>query len=232
VDFQSPARRPHEVRARELQAAYYAQVEMIDESLGRILDALDRSGQREHTLVVFHSDHGEALGDHGLTQKGCRFYDGLVRVPLIFSMPGALRRGLRSDALVELTDVFPTLMELCGLPVPAGTHGRSLLPILTGAAAPHHHRDWVRCEYYDAVDLPGRTWATMYRDRRWKLVTYHGTGDAAGYGELYDVAADPHEFASLWDDPAHGATRLDLLQRSYDATLRAMEYGPQRIMPY
>jgi arylsulfatase len=232
VDFQSPPRRPEEFEGKKLQAAYYAQVEMIDDALGRIVAELERTGQRENTLIVFHSDHGEALGDHGLTQKGCRFYDGLVRVPLLFSMPGTIREGLVSDALVELTDVFPTLMEACGLPIPKGTHGRSLLPLLAGQAPPERHRDFVRTEYYDAVDLPARTWATMYRDRQHKLIAYHGTGAAAGYGELYDMQADPHEFESLWDDPAHQALKMNLLQRSYDATVRAMEYGPQRVMPY
>ena len=232
VDFQSPPRRPEALEGHKLQAAYYAQIELVDHELGRILDALDRGGQRERTLIVFHSDHGEALGDHGLTQKGCRFYDGLVRVPLIFSMPGTVTAGRRSDALVELTDVFPTLMELCGLPLPEGTHGRSLLPILGGDAPPAEHRAFVRSEYYDAVDLPQRTWATMYRDRRHKLIAYHGRGEQAGLGELYDLAADPHEFESLWDDPAAQPLKLDLLQRSYDATVRAMDYGPQRIMPY
>jgi arylsulfatase A-like enzyme len=228
VDFQSPARPPEEFAGKKVQAAYYAMVEMVDAALGEILAALERTGQRERTLVLFHSDHGEALGDHGLTQKGCRFYDGLARVPMIWSWPGHFRPGLVADALVEQTDIVPTLMDLAGHPVPPGTHGRSLLPILTGAAAPHTHRDFVRCEYYDACDLPNRTFATMYRDRRYKLVAYHGLGT----GELYDLERDPYEFDDLWDDPAHQALKLDLLQRSFDATVAALDYGPRRIMPY
>ncbi|MDQ3701714.1 MAG: DUF4976 domain-containing protein, partial [Chloroflexota bacterium] len=160
-------------------------------------------------------------------QKGCRFYDGLVRVPLIWSWPGHFREGLRSDALVELTDIMPTLMELAGLPVPPGTQGRSLLPILGGQAPPEEHRDFVRSEYYDAAALPHHTYGTMYRDRRWKLVVYHGLE----IGELYDMEADPHEFANLWDDPASAAVKLSLVKRSFDATVRAMDYGPARIMP-
>lgn len=227
VDFQSRPQHPSTFPARKLQAAYYAQIEFVDHELGRLLDALDRSGQRENTIVVYTSDHGEALGDHGLTQKGCRFYDGLVRVPLIFSMPGTLQAGLVSGALVELSDIMPTLMTLAGLPIPEGTQGRSLLPILTGQAPPAHHRDFVRSEYYDAVDLPNHTFGTMYRDRRWKLSVYHGLD----IGELYDMETDPHEHVNLWDHPEHQSVKLDLIKRSFDATVLAMDYGPRRIMP-
>jgi arylsulfatase A-like enzyme len=228
VDFQSRSRRPEDFEAKKVQAAYYAMIEQVDHEFGRVLDALERTGQAENTVVVFMSDHGEALGDHGLVHKGCRFFDGLVRVPLIVSRPGHFEGGLRSSALVELTDVMPTLMELAGLPVPAGTQGRSLVPILTGQAPPDRHRDFVRCEYYDAVDLPDRTWGTMYRDRRWKLNVYHDHGT----GELYDMERDPLEFDDLWDSPEHQSVKCDLLRRSFDATVRAIDYGPARVMPY
>ena len=228
VDFQSTPRRPEEIGAKRIQAAYYAMIEQVDEQFGRIVDALDQSGQRENTVIVFMSDHGESLGDHGLTQKGCRFFDGLSRVPLIWSWPGHFQSGMQSDALVELTDVAPTLLQLAGLPIPRGMQGRSLLPILTGNASPHQHRDFVRCEYYDAIDQPDRTFATMYRDRRWKLIVYHDHG----IGELYDMANDPYEFNSLWDDPEHQSLKIELLQKSFDASVRALDYGPERIMPY
>ena len=213
--------------ARTLQAAYYAMIKLIDDQLGRILDALEETGQRENTVIIFMSDHGEMLGDHGLIQKGCRFYEGLVRVPLIISWPGHFQAGLCSDALVELLDVTPTLMELAGEAVPDTMQGRSLLPILTGAADPHHHRDAVRCEYYDALGLADQSFATMYRDARYKLVVYHGHG----LGELYDLEADPHEFNNLWDDPQLQPVKLDLIQRSFDASMLIMDRGPKRIGP-
>ena len=228
IDFQHPPQRPEEFHGKEIQAAYYAMIEQIDDQFGRLLDALDASGQRENTIVIFGSDHGEALGDHGLRHKGCRFFDGLTRVPLIFSWPGHIQPGIRSDALVELVDIAPTLHELVGLPIPAGTQGRSLVPLLTGQASPDHHRDFVRCEYYDAMELPDRSFATMYRDRRWKLIVYHNHG----LGELYDMVNDPFEFESLWDSPAHQDIKADLLRRSFDATVSALDYGPVRVMPY
>ena len=228
VDFQTGARHPDAFAGKKVQAAYYAMIEQIDHELGRLLDELDRTGEREHTLIVFMSDHGEALGDHGLTQKGCRFFDGLCRVPLIFSWPGHVQQGVAGEALVELMDVMPTLMSVTGSPIPEGTRGRSLWPILTGTADPHQHRAFVRSEYYAAANLPHHSFATMYRDRRYKLVVYHGTG----LGELYDLEADPDEFTSLWNDPTHQAIKLDLLQRSFDASVAAMDYGPPGVMPY
>jgi len=144
-----------------------SRVPIIDDQLGRILQALEESGQRDNTIVVFTSDHGETLGDHGLVQKGCRFYEGLVRVPLIFSWPGHIEAGQRSDALVELSDKAPTLLQLCGQEIPEDMTGKSLAPILTGEVSPEHHRDFVRCEYYDALKARDGTLATMYRDRRY-----------------------------------------------------------------
>ncbi len=227
IDFQSRARRPEEFDAKKIQAAYYAMIEQVDHEFGRILDALESSGQRENTVIIFMSDHGEALGDYGLVHKGCRFFDGLTRVPLIIAWPGHFEAGVQSGGLVELTDVMPTMMELAGLPIPTGTQGSSLLPILTGQTPPDHHRDFVRCEYYDAVDMPDHSWATMYRDQQWKLVVYHNHNR----GELYDMVRDPHEHESLWDSPSHQMIKSELLQRSFDATVRAIDYGPLRVMP-
>ena len=213
--------------ARTLQAAYYAMIKLIDDQVGRMLAALEETGQRERTVVIFTSDHGETLGDHGLIQKGCRFYEGLVRVPLIWSWPEHFAAGLKSDALVELTDIAPTLLALAGQEAPERMQGQSLLPILTGQAPADYHRAFVRCEYYDALDQPDGSFATMYRAERYKLVVYHGHG----LGELYDLEGDPGEFENLWDDEAHQALKLDLMQRSFDASLLAMDRGPQRIGP-
>ena len=99
--------------------------------------------------------------------------------------------------------------------------GRSLLPILSGQASPDHHRDFVRCEYYDALDQPDGTFGTMYFDGRYKLSVYHGHN----LGELYDLAEDPHEFDNLWDDPDFQTLKLDLILRSFDASMLALDVG-------
>ena len=99
VDFQNAARDPESFDARGKIAAYYAMIELIDHNVGRMLDALERTGQAANTLVIFTSDHGEMLGDHGLLLKGCRFYEGLVHVPLILRWPGHIAAGVTTDAL-------------------------------------------------------------------------------------------------------------------------------------
>ena len=224
VNFQSKPVPPEKFNAKLDQAKYWAQIELIDENVGRLLDLLEETGQRENTIVIFASDHGESLGDHGLRRKGCRFYEGLVRVPLIISWPGRFRQGLRSDALVELTDLVPTLLEVVGLPVAARIQGRSLRPILEGRADPGHHRDFARSEYFCTLQgTPSR--ATMIRTRRHKLVSYHGHG----LGELFDLEADPGEFDNLWDDPAAADVRFDLLSRSFDSLAFAVDIGSERV---
>ena len=202
-------------------------IKLIDDQVGRIIASLDASGQRDNTVVIFTSDHGEMLGDHGLIQKGCRFYEGLVRVPLIFSWPGHVAEGERSDALVELLDKTPTIMELAGVEPPQRMQGISLLPMLRGEAPLDHHRDSVRCEYYDALDEPDGSFATMYRDERYKLVIYHGHE----LGELYDLEEDPEEFENMWDEPEAQPVKLDVMQRSFDASMLAMDRGSPRVGP-
>lgn len=232
VDFQGQPGTPEEHRAHEAQALYYAMIAQIDDQFARIVAALDQTGQRDNTVIVFTSDHGESLGDHGLMEKGCRFYEGLVRVPLIFAWPGRFQRGLRASGLVELLDMTATIVDLCGLRQPEYMQGRSLLGILKGESSPQRFRDFVRSEYFDSLDkhFTGGTgtFATMHRDERYKLVVYHGHG----LGELYDLQEDPWEFHNLWDDPGWGALKHELIHASFDAhVLLTTDVGSRRIAP-
>lgn len=229
VDFQSKVRNPEEFYARVLKAAYYGMIELVDDKVGEILGALDRSGQRENTLIIFTSDHGESMGDHGLLYKGCRFYEGLVRVPLIMSWSGNFTPGITHNYLVELTDIAPTLLEICGLKKPYRMQGRSLLKLLNGET--EEHRGYVRSEYYHTLmpetnnDYEG-SFATMYRTERYKLNVYHGHR----FGELFDLDADPGEFNNLWDEPDFKDLRFELLLQSYDAQAFAVDTGSEQIM--
>ena len=209
---------------RQVTAAYYAMIELIDGQVGRMLDALDQTGQLEDTVVVFMSDHGEMLGDHGIYLKGPHFYDEAVRVPLLLSWPGRFKAGLKADALVELVDLVPTLLEAAGVDVPESVQGRSLLPILQGDADPSTHRDAVYSEYYNAWTHK-QSYGTMLRTANEKIVVYHGI-DA---GELYDLDKDPDEFDNLWNDPARAAMKARLLKRAFDASVLTMDPAPPRL---
>ena len=226
IDFQSEAKDPAEWEDKKLQASYYAMIEQVDCEFGRILDRLEATGQRENTIIVFMSDHGEMLGDHGLVFKGCRFYEGLARVPLIVSWPGHFSEGVVSDALVELMDLAPTFYEAVGEEVPYYVQGKSLLPVLKGET--QDHRDFVRSEFYGAIDYPDQTHATMYRDRRWKLVSYHGKD----LYELYDLECDPWEHNNLADAPDYQAVKWELVRKSFDATVLACMPTAPRVMPF
>ena len=215
---------PHDYDAKGMVAAYCAQIELIDAQVGWMLQALEDSGDRENTIVIFTSDHGEMLGDHGLLLKGCRFYEGAVHVPLIISCPGLYAQGVRSSSLVELTDLVPTLLDTIGLPIAEEIQGLSLLPILKGEADPDVHRDFVRCEYHDALDRDYASRANMLFDGRFKLVVYHGHE----IGELFDLRSDPDEFTNLWDDSEAQSLKLSLMKRLFDAVMLATDDGQPR----
>lgn len=220
---------PAAMDMRKMRAAYHAMILQIDDMVGRLLDQLEAAGQREDTLVIFTSDHGEMLGDHGLLYKGCRFYEGLVHVPLVISMPGTVREGLVSDALTELIDLPETILDFAGLPEDAQMQGQSLYPLLTGTG-PAPKRDFVISEYYDAIEYPGSIGSrgSMYFDGRYKLCVYHD----AGTGELFDLETDPDEHADLWDVPEMKPLRDDLLAAHFNAMMLRSGRGPERTADY
>lgn len=227
VGYKGEIKPPSAYDAKEMQARYWGQIELIDENLGRMLDALEATGQLGNTLILYTSDHGDMVGDHGLLHKGCRFYDGLVRVPLLISWPARFQQGLRAEGLTELTDLAPTLLEVAGLDVPKDMQGRSLVPVLTGEKPSAEHRRYARSEFYDAQEAP-EGYGTMLRDARFKLVVYHGHD----LGELYDMQEDPGEFVNLWDDPDYADVRFRLLKASLDEAAFAVDRGPERVGRY
>ena len=212
---------------REVTAAYYAMCELIDHQVGRIMAALEDTGQRENTIVVFMSDHGEMLGDHGIYFKGPHFYDEAVRVPLVISWPKRFQSGLQIDGLMELVDLVPTFLEACDVAVPNRVQGRSLIPHLTGAADPSKHRDFVYCEYLNSW-THSDAYGTMLRTETEKIVVYHGTDQ----GELYDLESDPDAFENLWHSSDHQPMKLRLMQQCFDASVFNMDPDPPRLGPF
>jgi len=215
---------------RLVRAAYWAMVDLIDVQVGRMLDALDRTGQRDDTIVIFTSDHGEMLGDHGIYLKGPHFYDPAVRVPLLLAWPGRIAPGRCTSALVELTDLAPALLEAMGVDRHPGMQGESLWPMLAGDVDPERHRDDVYAEYYNAMacHTDPAAHATMVRTDRHKLVAFHGQD----VGELYDLTDDPDETRNRWADPACRDVKLALLERLCDRMARTADPLPPREASY
>ena len=219
---------PESYDARQIKAYYYAMIELIDEQFGRIVDFLEETGQLENTIIIFTSDHGELLGDHGLIYKGCRFFEGLVHVPMIISWPEKFKAGIRSQALVELIDLPSTLLEVAGLEIPYYMQGKSLAALLKGESDPGFHKPYVISEFNDAVDLPNASHATMYYDGRYKSIMYHDQN----LGELFDLESDPGEFDNLWDDPASSGLKTEMLAKHFNALMMSSGAGVHRTGKY
>ncbi len=215
---------------RLVRAAYWAMCDFIDDQVGVILDALDRTGQTENTIVIFMSDHGEMLGDHGIYLKGPYFYEPAIHVPLIVSWPGGIGGGRRIQSLIELVDLAPTLLDAAHLPPSPAIQGKSMWPMLTDSRYEAAHHDDVYCEYYNAMPwhTNPKAYGTMLRTNRHKIVVTHGF---AG-GELYDLAQDPDEVRNLWDAPEHSVVQAQLLKRLCDRMAWTVDPMPHREAPF
>lgn len=188
-------------QARECKLAYYASISFLDAQIGRLLDALDRLGLRDNTIVVLWSDHGYHLGEHGLWFKQSCFEES-ARVPLIIAAPALHRAGTTCDRIVELVDLYPTLADLAGLSAPPGLEGVSLRPLLANPRAP-----WSRPAYTQVQrgGFPGHS----VRTTRWRYTEWDFGAKGA---ELYDHESDPQELHNLAADPRHAATVTALEQ--------------------
>ena len=184
-------------------AAYHGMVALMDHHLGRILAHLDATDLARETVVVFTSDHGELLGDHGFFFKSLVAYEESIRVPFLVRHPGRIAAGTRSDAPLSLVDLAPSFAALAGVPADHRFEGIDQVPHWTGGGPV---RDEVIIE-----ERPGdRPWNQRILVRgRWKLALYAGRP----WGELYDIGADPHHVRNLWDDPAHRPVRDELCAR-------------------
>jgi arylsulfatase A-like enzyme len=201
-----------EADARLLRHGYLASVSYVDAQIGRLLDQLEALDLADDTIVVLWGDHGWKLGEHASWGKMTNYEDD-TRVPLIVRAPGRAGNGRSSDALVELVDLFPTLSELCGVPVPDDLEGTSLAPLLSDP-----DRSWKRAAF--SQYLRTGIWigpegaehnGHAVRTDRWRYVewTRTGTGELAGV-ELYDHASDPQENTNLADHPEHADTLAEL----------------------
>lgn len=190
---------------------YYGMITHLDAQIGRIIEALEATGQAGNTILVFASDHGLAVGRHGLLGKQ-NLYDHSVRPPLIVAGPG-VPAGKRSDALAYLYDIFPTVCDLAKIPIPAGVEGLSLVPAIQGVGV--KPREAVFGVYRDVQ--------RMARDDRWKLIYY----PKIGRSQLFDLQTDPDEMADLSARPewqpklSEMREKLEKLRREFSDPLRS-----------
>jgi len=188
---------------------YLRSIVAVDENVGRVLDYLDHSGLAENTLVVYTSDQGFYLGEHGWYDK--RFmYEESLAMPLVVRYPAALPSGRVSDSLALNLDFAPTLLDYAGVAVPSEMQGRSLRPLLDGPPP----ADWRRAIYYHYYEFP-HGWhdvRTHYgvRTDRYKLIRFYGD---ESFWELYDLATDPNELHNLYGRQGYEAVQEDLHQQ-------------------
>jgi arylsulfatase A-like enzyme len=193
----------------------------IDDAVGSVLHALDRSGKRDDTVVIFTSDHGDHLGDHRLMLKGAEQYQSIVRVPFIWSDPQANGQPKRTGAIGSTMDIGTTVLERAKIEPASGMQSKSLLPALDGQPV----RDWAFIQYDHQAPNPGTNEPARVHtliDERHRLSVFHGTG----WGELYDLQDDPGEFDNLWDDPAHKATRAAMTEKLLLAEIEHVDRVP------
>jgi arylsulfatase A-like enzyme len=195
---------------------YLGTIASVDENVGRVLDYLEANGLMENTIIVYTSDQGFYLGEHGWFDK--RFvYNESFKTPLMISWPGKIKAGTRSDEMVQNLDFAQTFLEAAQIQAPSDMQGESLLPLLTGKSD-KWNRDAVYYHYYEypSIHMVKRHYAIITRE--YKLIHFYYDVDE---WELYDRANDPHELKNVYDDPAYAEVRkklhkdLDSLREKY-----------------
>ena len=208
---------------------------MIDENVGRVIQALRESGLEQDTVVILAADHGEALGDHGMWGKGPYHFDSVIRVPLVFSWPGEFAAGAICSDVVSLLDFAPTILDTAGVPIPRRDPSRQIglarvscrpgpdvvyVPLLRGNAAQSSGRAVVEDDQ-DDLGLRLRTLVT----ERYRLTVYAGQD----YGELFDLHEDPDELRNLWADAGYKNVRTELIAALLDTIIATDHALPRRM---
>jgi arylsulfatase A-like enzyme len=192
---------------------YYGMVTHLDHQVGRILDALEKSGRAGNTVIVYAADHGLAIGSHGLLGKQS-IYEHSMAAPLIFAGPG-IPKGQSTTAFTYLLDIFPTLARLAGARLPDGLDGNDLSPIWLG------QKETVRGSLFLAYQDLMRS----VRDSRWKLIRY----PQVNFTQLFDLQADPDEMHNLAEDPARSGQIQSLMTLLGDWQQRFGDTQPLRV---
>lgn len=208
--------------------AYCATLLSVDESVGKIYETLRALGQLDHTILVFTSDNGFVLGEHGRVDKRT-MYDESLRIPLLVRYPPAVKPGTIIREMTLSLDLAPSLIDLCGARPLPNSHGRSWKPLLAG-----RHGGWRKSflyEYNYEAQFPYTPNVRGVRTDDWKLIHYpHGDGSPDRFkAELYNLRSDPLEMHNLIDDPKHGRQRARLEK---ELARLSREAGPDRMPVY
>ena len=199
---------------RQRQRAYYlANVTMIDEKVGEIIDALETNGYLENSVIIFTSDHGDCLTDHGHSQKWT-MYDTITKIPLVVWAPDRFE-AQTIDTLCQQMDLGPTILELAGVEVPATLEAVTMLPALAGKDWPG--REWVYAEQAKDGILTDCEFMTMVRNKDWKLVHFLDEP----HGQLFDLRNDPDEIKNLWNDESSLDKKRELLANLREWRIRS-----------
>ena len=203
----------HEQRHRQ-RAYYCANVTMIDEKVGKIVESLERNGYLDNSVIIFTSDHGDCLTDHGHSQKWT-MYDLITKIPLIVWSPGRFPAGHIVDALCQQMDLGPTILDLAGIETPNTMEAITMLPALEGND--WSGRDYVYAEQAKDGILTHADFMTMVRSKEWKLVHFLDES----YGQLFNLNDDPQEMKNLWDDQASAEAKADMLAELREWRIRS-----------
>jgi arylsulfatase A-like enzyme len=194
--------------ARDMIKAYLACVSYVDWNVGRVIAELERQGLRENTIIVFWSDHGYQLGEKGKWSKAGSLWEQGTRVPFLIVDPRARGNGTSSRRIVEMIDLYPTLADLCGLPIPEELDGVSLRPLLDNPEA-----EWDRPAYTVWNENGKGITGVVVRTEKWRYAEYFGNGAGAF---LTDPAGDPHELRNLVYDPRYREEVAALRKLAHD----------------
>lgn len=183
---------------------YLACIKSVDDNIGRVREYLKQSGLEKNTMVIYSSDQGFYLGEHGWFDKRW-MYEESLRMPLIVSWPGVTKPGSRQTQLVQNIDYAPTFLDMAGIAAPGEMQGVSLMPLLRG----QNPANWRHSIYYHYYDCPAEHRVECHegvRTERFKLINFYRPGD----GELYDLSKDPQELHSVYTDPAYRDTVVQM----------------------
>ena len=217
---------PYAVNAREAResiALTYGMISMIDDGVGRIMQRLDDLGLTADTVVIFMSDNGDFMGDHGLMLKAALHYQGLIKVPFIWSEPGQPQPGQPTKALHSTVDIARTILSRAGLAPFWGMQGTDMAPSLNDPSQDGVEAVLIEEDGHEPAlgfDQPVRVRSIL--TERYRLSIYEG----ARWGELYDLQQDPHEMTNLYDDPAHAGLRAEMFERLAHQMMTHADHSP------